>query len=117
MAGESWTPPAVPSLSTSGTAGRTSAACRGEAADALEEGILCEGPDTVAAFIAEPVVGGAAGAVVPPPGYWPRVVDICRKYGVLLIADEVMCGFGRTGAKFAVNHWGVTPDIMVGGKG
>jgi len=97
--------------------GRTSEDCRGEAADALEEVILCEGPDTVAAFIAEPVVGGAAGAVVPPPGYWPRVVDICRKYGVLLIADEVMCGFGRTGAKFAVNHWGVTPDIMVGGKG
>ena len=76
-----------------------------------------EGPHTVAAFIAEPVVGGAAGAVVPPDGYWPRVAEICRKYGVLLIADEVMCGFGRTGEKFAVNHWNITPDIMVGGKG
>ncbi|TMG09798.1 MAG: aspartate aminotransferase family protein [Chloroflexi bacterium] len=97
--------------------GRTSEDCRGQAADKLEEVIVREGPDTVAAFIAEPVVGGAAGAVVPPDGYWPRVAEICRKYGVLLIADEVMCGFGRTGEKFAVNHWNITPDIMVGGKG
>jgi adenosylmethionine-8-amino-7-oxononanoate aminotransferase len=97
--------------------GRTSDDCREQAADKLEEVILREGPDTVAAFIAEPVVGGAAGAVVPPDGYWSRVAEICRKYGVLLIADEVMCGFGRTGEKFALNHWGVTPDIMVGGKG
>jgi adenosylmethionine-8-amino-7-oxononanoate aminotransferase len=97
--------------------GRTSKDCREQAADALEEVIVREGPDTVAAFIAEPVVGGAAGAVVPPHGYWQRVAEICRKYGVLLIADEVMCGFGRTGEKFAVNHWGVTPDIIVGGKG
>ena len=97
--------------------GRTSEDCREQAADKLEEVIVREGPDTVAAFIAEPVVGGAAGAVVPPDGYWPRVAEICRKYGVLLIADEVMCGFGRTGEKFAVNHWNITPDIMVGGKG
>ena len=97
--------------------GRTSKDCREEAADKLEEVILGEGPDTVAAFIAEPVVGGAAGAVVPPARYWSRVAEICRKYGVLLIADEVMCGFGRTGEKFALNHWGVTPDIVVGGKG
>jgi adenosylmethionine-8-amino-7-oxononanoate aminotransferase len=97
--------------------GRTVKDCREEAADKLEEVILREGPDTVAAFLAEPVVGSAAGAIVPPDGYWPRVVEICRKYHVLLIADEVMCGFGRTGAKFAVNHWRVTPDIMVAGKG
>ncbi len=97
--------------------GRTSPDCRKEAADKLEEVIQREGPDTVAAFIAEPVVGSAAGAVVPPAGYWPRVAEICRKYGVLLIADEVMTGFGRTGAKFAVDHWNVVPDIMVGGKG
>jgi adenosylmethionine-8-amino-7-oxononanoate aminotransferase len=97
--------------------GRTDKDCREESADKLEEVILREGPDTVAAFLAEPVVGSAAGAVVPPDGYWPRVAEICRKYGVLLIADEVMCGFGRTGAKFAVNHWGVVPDIMVAGKG
>jgi adenosylmethionine-8-amino-7-oxononanoate aminotransferase len=97
--------------------GRTEKDCREEAADKLEEVILRERPDTVAAFLAEPIVGSAAGAVVPPESYWPRVAEICRKYGVLLIADEVMCGFGRTGAKFAVNHWGVTPDIMVAGKG
>jgi len=54
---------------------------------------------------------------VPPPGYWPRVAEICRRHGVLLVADEVMTGFGRTGRKFAVDHWGVTPDILVGGKG
>jgi adenosylmethionine-8-amino-7-oxononanoate aminotransferase len=97
--------------------GRTEQDCREEAADALEEAILREGPDTVAAFLAEPVVGSAAGAVVPPDGYWPRVAEICRKYDVLLIADEVMCGFGRTGEKFAVNHFGVVPDVIVAGKG
>ncbi len=97
--------------------GRTTPDCREEAADKLEEVILREGPETIAAFIAEPVVGGAAGAVVPPDNYWPRVREICDRHGVLLIADEVMCGFGRTGKKFAVDHWGVVPDIMVGGKG
>jgi adenosylmethionine-8-amino-7-oxononanoate aminotransferase len=97
--------------------GRHSAGCRERAADKLEEVILREGPDTVAAFIAEPVVGSAGGALVPPDGYWPRVAEICRRYGVLLIADEVMCGFGRTGEKFAIIHWGVVPDIMVAGKG
>jgi adenosylmethionine-8-amino-7-oxononanoate aminotransferase len=97
--------------------GRTDRDCREDAADALEEVILREGPDTVAAFLAEPVVGSAAGAVVPPAGYWPRVQEICRKYGVLLIADEVMSGFGRTGERFAVDHWGVVPDVIVAGKG
>jgi adenosylmethionine-8-amino-7-oxononanoate aminotransferase len=97
--------------------GRHSAGCLERAADAVEEVIVREGPETVAAFIAEPVVGSAGGALVPPDGYWPRVAEICRKYGVLLIADEVMCGFGRTGEKFAVNHWGIIPDIMVAGKG
>jgi adenosylmethionine-8-amino-7-oxononanoate aminotransferase len=97
--------------------GRHDDGCVARAAKGLEEVILREGPDTVAAFIAEPVVGGAAGAVVPPPDYWPKVRETCSKYGVLLIADEVMSGFGRTGRKFAVDHWGVTPDIMTGGKG
>lgn len=91
--------------------------CSLACADALEELILREGPDTVAAFVAEPVGGSTAGALVPPPGYWPRVAEICRRHGVLLVADEVMTGFGRTGRKFAVDHWGVTPDILVGGKG
>jgi adenosylmethionine-8-amino-7-oxononanoate aminotransferase len=91
--------------------------CSLACADAVEEVILREGPDTVAAFVAEPVGGSTAGALVPPPGYWARVAEICRRHGVLLVADEVMTGFGRTGRKFAVDHWDVTPDILVGGKG
>lgn len=86
-------------------------------ADALERVILEEGPDTVAGFICEPVVGSSGGALVPVDDFWPRAREICSKYGVLLIADEVMSGFGRTGKRFAVEHWDVEPDIMVGGKG
>jgi adenosylmethionine-8-amino-7-oxononanoate aminotransferase len=71
----------------------------------------------VAAFVAEPVVGSTIGAVDPPDEYWPRVAEICRRHGVLLIADEVMTGFGRTGRRFGVEHWDVTPDILVAGKG
>ena len=97
--------------------GRCEKRCRETAADDLERVILAEGPDTVAAFICEPVIGSAGGVVVPPPNYWPRVREICDKYGVLLIADEVMSGFGRTGVNFGVQHWDVTPDIMVSGKG
>jgi adenosylmethionine-8-amino-7-oxononanoate aminotransferase len=86
-------------------------------ADAVERAIEREGPETVAAVIAEPIVGSTAGALVPPDDYWPRLAAICRRHGVLLIADEVMTGFGRTGRRFAVQHWNVTPDILVGGKG
>jgi adenosylmethionine-8-amino-7-oxononanoate aminotransferase len=96
---------------------RTQGACSLACADALDAAILREGPETVAAFVAEPVGGSTAGALVPPEGYWPRVAEICRRHGVLLIADEVMTGFGRTGRKFAVDHWGVVPDLLVGGKG
>jgi adenosylmethionine-8-amino-7-oxononanoate aminotransferase len=85
--------------------------------DAIEQLIEREGPETVAAVVAEPVVGSTAGALVPPDEYWPRLAAICRRHGVLLIADEVMTGFGRTGRNFAVDHWGVVPDILVGGKG
>lgn len=85
--------------------------------DAVERAIEREGPETVAAVVAEPVVGSTAGALVPPDEYWPRLAEICRRHGVLLIADEVMTGFGRTGRRFAVQHWNVTPDILVGGKG
>jgi len=83
----------------------------------LEHTILTAGPERVAAFIAEPVAGAALGACVPPDDYWPAVVEVCRRYGVLLIADEVMTGFGRTGRWFACEHWGVRPDIVVGAKG
>lgn len=86
-------------------------------AAALEEEILRQGADTVAAFIAEPAVGAALCAAVPPRQYWPEIRSICDRYGVLLIADEVMTGFGRTGRWFAIEHWDVTPDILVTAKG
>jgi putrescine aminotransferase len=85
-------------------------------ANFLAETIEHEGRDSVAAFIAEPVQG-SAGMIIPPPEYWPRVREICSEMGVLLIADEVMSGFGRTGKLFAVENWGVIPDIMTMAKG
>lgn len=91
--------------------------CGVACADELERIIEREGADTIAAFVAEPIVGSTIGAVVPPDEYWPKIADICRRHGILLIADEVMTGFGRTGRRFAVEHWNVTPDILVGGKG
>ncbi len=74
-------------------------------------------PGSVAAFIAEPVAGATLGAAVPCDDYWPAVVEVCRRHGVLVIADEVMTGMGRTGRWFGVDHWGVRPDIMTAGKG
>jgi adenosylmethionine-8-amino-7-oxononanoate aminotransferase len=85
--------------------------------DEVERAIERAGPESVAAVVAEPIVGSTAGALVPPDAYWPRLAELCRRHGVLLIADEVMTGFGRTGRRFAVDHWGVAPDILVGGKG
>jgi adenosylmethionine-8-amino-7-oxononanoate aminotransferase len=89
----------------------------GELADELDRAITNAGPSTVAAFVAEPIVGASLGAVEPPPGYWPAIAEVCRRHGVLLIADEVMTGFGRTGAWFAMDHYGVRPDILVSAKG
>ena len=82
----------------------------------LEREILFQGADTVAAFIAEPVLG-AGGVIVPPANYWPLVREICDRHGVLLIADEVVTGFGRTGTLFGSRGWGVKPDIMCFAKG
>ncbi|HTG47592.1 MAG TPA: aminotransferase class III-fold pyridoxal phosphate-dependent enzyme [Actinomycetota bacterium] len=75
------------------------------------------GPDTIAAFIAEPVAGATLAAAVPPEDYWGEIVAVCRRYGVLVIADEVMTGFGRTGRWFGADHWDVRPDILTAGKG
>ena len=87
-----------------------------EAADALEAAIRKEGPETVAAFIAEPVMG--AGGVIPPPAtYFPRIREVCDRHDVLVIADEVITGFGRTGKWFALGHWGVEPDLVSFAKG
>ncbi len=86
------------------------------AANLLEEAILREGPDTVAAFIAEPVQG-AGGVIAPQDDYFPRIREICDQYNVLLISDEVITGFGRTGTWFGLEHWDVEPDIMQFAKG
>jgi hypothetical protein len=75
------------------------------------------GAERVAAFVAEPISGAALGACVPPNDYWPAIAAVCEAHGVLLIADEVMTGFGRTGTWFGCDHWNVRPDILVAGKG
>ena len=91
-------------------------ACGQEYAAELEQAIEAARGE-VAAFIVEPVSGATLGAVVPPPGYLQSVAEICGRHGVLLIADEVMTGMGRTGRNFAVDHWDVAPDLLVTAKG
>jgi len=91
--------------------------CNVDCADELDRALDRDGADDVAAFIFEPVVGATLGAVVPPEGYVQRLAEICRRHGILLIADEVMTGMGRTGRPFAVEHWNVTPDMILVGKG
>ncbi len=82
----------------------------------LRETIELEGPETIAAFILEPVTG-TNGILIPPEGYMQGVRELCTEFGIVMIADEVMCGFGRTGEWFAVNHWDVVPDLMSTAKG
>lgn len=84
---------------------------------ALEEMINVIGPQYITSFIAEPIVGSTVGAVVPPDEYWPMIREICDRYDILLIADEVMSGCGRTGKNFCVDHWNVVPDIIATAKG
>lgn len=91
--------------------------CCLECAEDLEKTILYEGPDSISAFIMEPVVGATAGALVPKNGYIQRIREICSRYDVLLIADEVMTGIGRTGKNFAVDHWNTVPDMIACAKG
>ncbi len=83
----------------------------------LDRAFDAAGPGTVAAFVAEPIVGAALAAVVPPDDYWPAIAEVCHRHGVLLIADEVMTGFGRTGRWFGLDHWGIRPDMLVAAKG
>lgn len=89
----------------------------GEMARRLEEAIQANGPESIAAFLAEPISGAGLGAVVPPADYWPAIRQICDRYGVLLIADEVLVGLGRTGTWWGIDHWGIQPDILVTSKG
>jgi adenosylmethionine-8-amino-7-oxononanoate aminotransferase len=97
--------------------GLTYPECELECAKVLENVIQMEGSETISAVILEPIIGATVGAVVPPDGYLSLVQKICERYGILFIDDEVMTGMGRTGRWFAVEHWGVSPDIMVLGKG
>jgi len=96
--------------------GQKKESCARECIKHLEEVIRYEGPDKIAAIIMEGVVG-SNGLIVPPDDYWPRVREICDKYGILLISDEVMSGWGRTGQWFAVDNWNVVPDIITTAKG
>ena len=90
--------------------------CGEKCVQAIEDVIKFQGPETIAGVVAEPIAS-PMGAVVPPENYWPMLRELCDRYGVLLIADEVITGFGRTGRMFACEHWGVTPDIMTVAKG
>ena len=96
--------------------GQTPSECAVRCAQAIEDLILMHGPSTVAAVIAEPIAQ-PPGAIVPGDEYWPMVREICDRYGVVLVVDEVICGFGRTGKMFGIEHWDVEPDIMTLGKG
>jgi adenosylmethionine-8-amino-7-oxononanoate aminotransferase len=96
---------------------QTPETCDLQCADELERCIKHEGPESVGAFIAEPVVGSTAGAVVPKDGYWQRIRQICDAYDVKLIVDEVMTGIGRCGRNFGIETWGVVPDFIVLAKG
>ena len=96
--------------------GTTYPGCQVACADDLERVITLEGPGSIAAFIAEPVIGTSAAGVTPPPEYYPRIREICDKHDVLFIADEVITGIGRTGKNFGIEHWGVSPDMITTAK-
>jgi 4-aminobutyrate--pyruvate transaminase len=98
-----------------GQDGETEEAFASRCAQDLDDMIQAEGPDTVAAFIAEPVMG-AGGVVVPPATYWEKIQAVLAKYDILLIADEVICGFGRTGNMFGSTTFGIKPDILTMSK-
>lgn len=91
--------------------------CGAYYADLLRDVIESEGADQIAALLAEPITGSSGGAIVPPDDYWPQVRSICDEFGIVLILDEVMTGFGRTGTDFGYQHWPIQPDILVSGKG
>lgn len=96
--------------------GWTPQSCHRECIEHVEQVIRFEGPENVAALVLEGVTG-TSGLIIPPDEYWPRMREICDRYGILLVDDEVMSGFGRTGEWFGIDHWDVTPDIMVVAKG
>jgi len=97
--------------------GKAYPSCNVACASELEAVIEREGADTIAAFHAEPITGTSGGGMVPPDEYWPMIAQICKRHDILLVADEVLTGFGRTGERMAVDHWAIEPDIIVLGKG
>jgi adenosylmethionine-8-amino-7-oxononanoate aminotransferase len=97
--------------------GKSPEGCEHECAQALENEILCLGPETVSAYIAEPVSGHSLAAASPPKGHFERIREICNKYDVIMILDEVMCGAGRTGKWYAYQHYDTAPDILALAKG
>jgi adenosylmethionine-8-amino-7-oxononanoate aminotransferase len=97
--------------------GLTYPSCDNACATDLERALAEVGPENVSAFIAEPLVGAAGPAITPQPGYYERIRELCDRHDILWIADEVITGFGRTGRNFGVDHWGVTPDVIVTAKG
>lgn len=96
---------------------QTYPSCQLACANEIETAIIRIGPGEIAAFIAEPIIGAAGGVIIPPDGYYQQVREICNKYDILFIADEVMTGIGRTGEMFGLHHWGVQADIIALGKG
>ncbi|MCM3444593.1 aspartate aminotransferase family protein [Metabacillus halosaccharovorans] len=96
---------------------KTYPSCQLACANEIETAIKRIGPGQIAAFIAEPIIGAAGGVIIPPDGYYQQVKEICNKYNILFIADEVMTGIGRTGEMFGLHHWGVQADIIALGKG
>jgi len=92
-------------------------ACGTYCAYDIERAIKQEGKESIAAFIAEPIIGNTVGAAVPPPEYFPIIREICDRYGILFVVDEVITGFGRTGKNFGIDHWSVIPDLIITGKG
>ncbi|HEX7063436.1 MAG TPA: aspartate aminotransferase family protein [Bacillales bacterium] len=96
---------------------QTYPSCGLACANDIETAIQKVGAENIAAFIFEPIIAASGGAIVPPPDYYKRVKEICDKYDILTIADEVVTGLGRTGKMFAMEHWGVQPDLMTLGKG
>lgn len=109
-------PTAAPAFCYRCTLGKRPDSCAVDCAGSVEQAFAAADPGTVAAFVMEPVVGAALGAAVPDPRYYEQVCALCDRYGVLLIADEVMTGFGRTGTALASQHWRVQPDIAIVGK-
>src|SRR5690606_29196233 len=91
--------------------------CERQCVEDIERTILREGPDTIACLFADPISGPSISGMTPPAGYYRQVKELCDRYDILFIADEVLTGYGRCGTAFAITQWGISPDILTMGKG